>query len=95
MLDPPALVVDVMEYGIVGGKFLQGVEGERIARVVIHSLYRGQGIEEHTLADGLFHQSLGDDRPHRVEEEPFYWVVVKSSKCEGNVKPVVNSMDTR
>lgn len=61
-LDTPALVMNVVVGGVVGGKMLQGIPGEGVAAVVVNGLDGRAGEEPHRLAVGHSGDQEGDAR---------------------------------
>lgn len=90
VLDPPCLVVDVVVCRVVAGEDLEGVPGEVVAAVVVHSLDGRQTEEESPLAKGHAGDQEGEARAEGVEKEALEGVVVQRAVCVGDVKAVVS-----
>lgn len=79
-LDTPTLVVNIMVGGIVGSEMLQGVPGESIAAVIVHSLNSRTGKKPHGLAVSHSSRQERNTGTGSVEEESLHRMVIQSTE---------------
>lgn len=92
-LDTPALVVDVMVSGVVGGEMLQWIPGEGIATVIIDSLDSREGEEPHGLAVSHAGDQESNSSASRIQEESLNRVVVESTEGIWNIETVMTGVE--
>ena len=92
-LDAPALVVDVMVGGIVGGEMLQGVPREGVSAVIVHGLDGRHGKEPHGLAVGHAGNQEPDASTGGIQEKSFHRVVVECSESVGDIEAMVSRVE--
>lgn len=88
-LDTPALVMNVVVGGVVGGKMLEWIPGEGIATVIVDSFDGRHCKEPHGLAGTHTGDQESNTSASRIQEESLNWVVVEGTESIWNVKTVV------
>lgn len=89
MLQPPSLVVEVVEAGAVGVEEAERVPGEDVAGVVADGFDGGGAGEEHALARGQAGDLAGEHEGEDVEEEGLEPVGVDGAVGVRDVEAVV------
>jgi hypothetical protein len=92
-LDSPALMVNIVISGIVGGEVLQRVPGESVSTVVIDGLDSRAGEEPHGLAVGHTGNKEADTCTSGIQKETLNGVIVESTESVGDVEAMVTRVE--
>lgn len=92
-LDAPALMVNIVISGIVGGEVLQRIPGEGVSAVVVDGLDGRAGEEPHGLAVGHTGNQEANARTSGIQKETLNGVIVESTESVGNVETMVTRVE--
>lgn len=92
-LDAPALMVNIMIGGIVGGEVLQRIPGEGVSAVVINGLDGRAGEEPHGLAVGHTGNQEANACTSSIQKETLNGMVVESTESVRDIEAVVTRVE--